>query len=653
MTVTTSAAVFEKAFNAHQEGRLDAAAAGYEETVLLEPGHADAFHMLGVLRMQQGDPVEGSRLIRESIRLRPGEARAHSNLASALLAASRFDEAIESARRATELAPDSADAWGNLGTALSRRNRFPEAIAPFRRALALHPGRAGLHSALGHALGMLEQFDDALGSHRKAIELAPGNPGYRNNMALTLRKAGLTAEAEAMLRAIVEGGNTDPDYFASLANLLRKQGKMVEAIAAMERANESVGDAKIARHLTFLRNYVDIITVEGQLQKAREDARVLTDGVERLRPAVVDRSPSRRLKVGLVSSDLRQHAVALFLLGVLRELDEDEVELFAYSGKDNGDPINLAFRGVIRNWRGTESLTDSELADQVRRDRIDILVDLSGPTGGGRLRTFAHKPAPIALIWLGYSGTSGHDAIDYILGDALVLPEGLEQSVERPWRLPDAYLCFSPTEAPPPVTSLPALANGFITFGSFNNLNKVSGATLDAWAAILGAVPNSRLQIKAHQGSVGPQPVIDGLVQRGVASQRISTLDWVSGWCAHLPLYGRFDIGLDPFPYNGTTTTCESLLMGVPVVTLRGDRFISRVGATLMHTVGLDDWVADNVEDYVGLATRRASDLGQLSELRSGLRGRLLASPLADTRRFARNLEAALRQMWLGYCATA
>ncbi|MBN9317523.1 MAG: tetratricopeptide repeat protein [Devosia sp.] len=651
--MTTAAAAFEQAFAAHQQGRLDAAAAGYEAVIGLEPGHGEALHMLGVVRMQQGDPVEGARLIGQAVRLRPDDARARSNLASALVAASRFDEAIEVARRATELAPASVDAWGNLGTALSRRDRYPEAIEPFRRALALQPGRAGLHSGLGHALGMVGRYEEALESHRKAIELAPGKAGYRNNMALTLRSAGLTAEAEAMLRAIVEDGNTDPDYFAALASLLRKQGKIVEAISAMEQANASAMNPELAGRLAFLRNYVDSTTIESQLEQARQHARAATAGIQRFAAADADRDPSRRLRVGLVSSDLRQHAVALFLLGVLRELDPAQVELFAYSGTDTGDPVNQAFQALIRNWRGTSSLTDRELAEQVRRDRIDILIDLSGPTAGGRLKAFAYKPAPVALIWLGYSGTSGHEAIDYILGDAIVLPDRVVQSVEQPWRLPDAYLCFSPTQAPPPVGPLPARANGYVTFGSFNNLNKLSSATLDAWAAVLDAVPDSRLQIKAHQGVVGPQPAIDGLVQRGVAADRIATLEWVDGWCRHLPLYDRFDIGLDPFPYNGTTTTCESLLMGVPVVTLKGDRFISRVGASLMHTVGLDDWIAETVGDYVALAVKRAADLEQLAQVRTGLRTRLQASPLGDTRRFARNFEAALRQMWIRHCTTA
>jgi predicted O-linked N-acetylglucosamine transferase (SPINDLY family) len=377
-----------------------------------------------------------------------------------------------------------------------------------------------------------------------------------------------------------------------------------------------------------------------------------TAGIERMPALTVDRNPDRRLKIGLVSSDFRHHAVALFLLGVVRQIDAREVELFAYSGKDSGDPVNAAFKQTIRNWRGTSSLTDAELAELVRRDGIDILIDMSGPTAGGRLGVFARKPAPVSAIWLGYSGTTGHEAVDYIIGDAEVLPEGLVQSSEQPWRLPDAYLCFQPTEEPPPVAPLPALTNGHMTFGSFNNLNKVSDATIETWAAVLKAVPDSRLILKGHEGSASAgDTIVNALVQRGVAADRIGMLAWVPGWCSHLPLYGQVDIGLDPFPYNGTTTTCESLLMGVPVVTLRGDRFISRVGATLMHNIGLDDWIADSLADYVELAVSKAQALDELGTLRGGLRQQFLSSPLCDTRRFARNFEVALRGMWRRYCA--
>jgi protein O-GlcNAc transferase len=650
--VTTAAHAYEQAFAAHQRGKLDDAVAGYEEAIGVDPEHADALHMLGVAHMQKGDPGQAAKLIRRAIRVRPDDARAHSNLASALIAASRFDEAIEIARRATELDPGSADAWGNFGTALIRRNRYSEAIEPLRQALALQPGRAGLHSALGAALGVLRDYEPALESHRRAIELAPDRPQYRNNMALTLRKAGLTGEAEAMLRAIVDEGNTDPDYFASLAEMLRKGGKLAEAVDVLKQIQATDARAAIDRRLTFLQNYADGTTVAEQLEAARQAAARRTSEVERLPELAVDQNPARRLRVGLVSSDLRQHAVALFLLGVVQHIDASEIELFAYSGADSGDDVNRTFRQVIRNWRGTSSLTDAELANVIQSDGIDILLDMSGPTGGGRLGVFARKPAPVSAIWLGYSGTTGHEAVDYIIGDAEVLPEGLVQSTERPWRLPDAFLCFQPTEEPPPVNALPALSNGYVTFGSFNNLSKVSDATMETWAAVLEAVPDSRLVLKGQQGSdAAGDTIIDGLVQRGVARDRIGMLEWVPGWCEHLPLYDKVDIGLDPFPYNGTTTTCESLLMGVPVVTLRGDRFISRVGATLMHNIGLDDWIADSVVDYVELAVTKAQDLETLGTLRAELRQQFLSSPLCDTRRFARNFEAALRGMWRRYCA--
>jgi len=652
----TAADLFDAAFTAHQQGDLDAAAAGYDKALATDPSHAKALHMRGVVYLQRGEKEQAVELIRRSLAVDPTDASAYGNLASALLATKRTDEAVEAARAGVRLKPDGADIWANLGTALSRRDSYPDALEAFQRALSLQPKRAGLHSAIGTCLGRLERYEEALISHRDAIALAPERPEYRSNMAATLRLMKLYEDAEVELRAAIAGGIDDSDLKASLGLLLYTRGKTADAVKTLEQASRQHGPSRLDEKLTFLKNYVADNSVEAQLAQAIRAATELAQGVAQYDAYSNLPDPDRRIRLGLVSSDFRQHAVGLFLLNALRAIGPGLVEMFAYSGHDSEDAFAVAFRSFIPHWRSTKGWSDRDIGERIRADRIDILVDLSGPTAGGRPAVFAMKPAPVSFGWLGYSGTTGLDRIDYVLGDAEVLPNGLNQLAEQPWRLPDAYLCFSPQPQAPDVAPSPALGNGFVTFGSLNNTSKISDATLDTWARILEAVPDSRLQLKAREKDTtgeSKRQLGDEFARRGIAAERIVVVDWVEGWLQHLPLYHRVDIGLDPFPYNGTTTTCESLHMGVPVMALRGDRFISRVSASILHTAGFDDWIAEDLEAYVEKAVRLARDIPALGRLRQTVRPQFMASPMCDAPRFARNFEAALRAMWRKWCEGA
>jgi predicted O-linked N-acetylglucosamine transferase (SPINDLY family) len=572
---------------------------------------------------------------------------------SALLAAKRIDEAVEAGRKGVTLNPEAADVWANLGTALARRDSYPQALEAYQRAAALQPDRAGVHSAIGSCLGRLERYDEALLSHRRAIALAPDRPEYRNNLSATLRRMELYGDAEVELQAAVAGGLDDSELKASLGLLLYKRGKTADAVKALAEASRQHGPSELDPKLTFLKNYVSGNSIDEQLAQAVRGAEQVAHGVRAYADYGNRPDPDRRIRLGLVSSDFRQHAVGLFLMNTLRALDPGHVEIYAYSGRDSGDSFQSSFRSFISNWRSTSEWSDARLAEQIRADAIDILVDLSGPTAGGRLAVFAMKPAPVSFGWLGYSGTTGLARIDYVVGDAEVLPSGLTQLAEKPWLMPDAYLCFSPQPEAPEVAPQPALTNGFITFGSLNNTSKLSEATLDTWARILTAVPDSRLLLKARSKNSTHEDrrqFAEEFSRRGIPVERIDVVDWVAGWLQHLPLYRRIDIALDPFPYNGTTTTCEALHMGVPVLALRGDRFISRVSASILRTTGLDGWVADDLDAYVGKAAAFASDIPGLVRLRQTIRPQFMASPMCDASRFAGNFDAALRGMWRRWC---
>jgi predicted O-linked N-acetylglucosamine transferase (SPINDLY family) len=368
-----------------------------------------------------------------------------------------------------------------------------------------------------------------------------------------------------------------------------------------------------------------------------------------------ERNGERRLRVGYVSPDFRQHSVAYFLEPLLRSHDRNAIEVFCYAEVNWPDATTKRFQGLADHWVTTVGMSDEALVERIRRDRIDILVDLAGHTAKNRLPVFANKPAPVQVTWLGYPSTTGLAAIDYRLVDTVTDPEaeGGAFSCETLVRLPAGFLCYGPPQDAPAPAARPHLSIDTLTFGSFNNASKLSASTIEAWARLLVRLPAARLLLKGKPFAcaVTRASFLERLLRSGVAKDRVELLGWLPDE-SHLALYDRIDIALDPFPYNGTTTTCEALWMGVPVVTLRGDRHAGRVGASLLTQIGLTDLIADSVEAYVETAAALADDPARLAELGQSLRPRMAASPLCDATAFARKIEAAYRTMWQRWCAT-
>ncbi len=363
-----------------------------------------------------------------------------------------------------------------------------------------------------------------------------------------------------------------------------------------------------------------------------------------------------------MSPNLFRHSVAHFLLPVLRAHDRQHVEVFCYSNSIIVDDTTRALQAASEQWRTILGASDEEVAAQIRADSIDILVDLAGHTGDGRLLTFARRPAPIQVAWLGYPQTTGLSAMDYRLSDAVVEPPGEADglSAETIVRLPRGFHCFGrPGESGPgddcdgdalEVGPLPALANGFVTFGSFNTVQKMPPSLVAMWAQVLHRVPGSRLLLKSLPDAVIADRYQDLFAGQGIDPERIEFLHWTPSRPEHLRLYNRMDVALDTFPYHGTTTTCEALWMGVPVLSLCGDAHVSRVGASLLTQVSLAEWIADDADSYVEKAARHAADLSGLARLRARLRGTMRGSALCDAPRFTRDLEAAYRTMWRAWC---
>jgi protein O-GlcNAc transferase len=540
-----------------------------------------------------------------------------------------------------------------LGRVLIDMRDYAAAAVRLARAVQIRADAVNCRD-LAMALLRLGRLEDAEKSAQAAIAIGPETSGLYMLLAeIQMAGVGVQRAVAAAEKAVeLDPASGPPMELLGMAQLAA--GHAEAGIATLERAIDLSADLLGGKSaLLFARNYDPTWSGEDLARKAS----ALMRPVEAKNPArrrhanLVD--PQRRLRVGFISAELKNAPVARFLMTMLPALDRQRLELFAYSVSEPEDDYSRQLRTSFASWRQVRSHSDAEIERLILDDQIDVLVDLQGHTGRPRCSVLAAKPAPVSFVWLGYSGTTGLTAIDYVLGDRLVTPPGSDaQFSETIWRMPDSYLCFSPPNDAPPVAPLPALKHGYVTFGSFNNTMKLSDPTLALWARLLAAVPNSRLLLKNRfldQAEVAAK-VGKTLAAAGADLGRVDLVGHFDDQAGHLGAYGRIDIALDPFPYNGTTTSCEALWMGVPTLTVAGDRFLSRVGESLLNTVGLPDWVAADGDDFVAKAVRMSSDVARLAELRQSLRGRMAASPLCDAPRFAENFEAALRSMWAKWC---
>ena len=604
-------------------GRLDEAVARYHRALVIKPDFAEAHNNLGNALKDLGRLDDAVACYRRALAIKPDFADAHSNLGSAFRDIARLDDAVACYRRALAIRPDFAEAHNNLGNALKDLGRPDEAVASYRRALAIKPDYADAHSNLGNVLKDLGRLDDAMDSCRRALAIRPNFAEAHNNLGNALTALGRLVEAMASYRRALE---INPDLIEAHSNLLFTHNYLSDQSPEISLSEARAYGALVARHA---RPYAEWNNVP---------------------------DPDRRLRVGWVSGDLGNHPVGYFVEGVLVALAADasgRLELFAYPSAARADSLTERIKACCHGWHSAVGLSDERLAERIRNDGIDILIDLSGHTAHNRLPMFAWKPAPVQVSWLGYFATTGVAEIDYLIADPWTLPDAEEiYFTEKIWRLPETRLCFTAPDVNVPVSPLPALANGYVTFGCFNNLIKMNDAVVALWARVLQAVEGSRLFLKAKQldeASVR-QGIIDRFAIHGIDGGRL-ILEGKSPRAQYLAAYNRVDIGLDPFPFTGGTTSAESLWMGVPVLTLAGNRFVSRQGVGLMANAGLSDWIAADADDYVARAVLYAGDPQRLSGLRDGLRQQVLDSPIFDAPRFARHFEAALRDMWTQWCA--
>lgn len=616
---------FAAALAEHEGGRLAAAEAGYRAVLAREPGHPQA----------------------------------NNNLAVLLRRARRWEEAAFCLRTAVAGWPEDAGVRCNLACTLGDQGHVAEAMAAIRVALALCPEAPGSWFNAGNLLKSAQNRESAKAAYRRAIRLNPDMGEALSNLGDAQREDGALTQAVDSYLAAIRARPDLPQPFVNLGEALKDQGRITEAIGILQKGLEHHPDMALMRsNLLFTLHYSAWVPPEviarAHTHWNERHARPLYDGAKRF---ANDRDPGRRLRVGYVSADFCHHACASFIEPLLREHDRGAVEVLCYATSPRRDEVTLRMETLAAGWRSLADLDDAAAAALVEQDRVDVLVDLAGHTAGGRPLLFARRPAPVQVTWLGYPDTTGMPVVDCRLTDAIADPPGETDGwhAERLVRLPHCFLAFQPPPGAGPVGELPALANGFVTFGSFNSRAKVTPEVVRVWSALLTRVPSARLLLKSggFEDVAVRSAIRHDFARRGVRPERIELLTPTGTVAEHLRAYDRLDVALDPFPYNGTTTTCEALWMGVPVVTLAGRHHVARVGASLLAGCGLEELICRDEAGYVEAAAALAGSLGRLAGLRRGMRARLEGSALLDHRGFAWSVEEAYRAMWRDWTSRA
>lgn len=671
-----------------RSNEIDAAIVAFSRALELKSDFAQARYNLGQARRSQGNHAQALADFREAISLEPSNPDFHNDLGLTLRDIGQFDESLAAFHQSISLRPDHAETYVNLGNTLRACGRLDEAIVAYQRAIHLKPGLSAAYSNLGVVLDESGQASQAAGALQRAIDLNPGNALAHHNLANILYRMAEPIAAIGMYERAISLSANYAESYAGLALALREIGKMDQAVSTCQKAISLKPDLAEAR--TILGNiYMDTACIDDAIscygeaialnpadvkahsnllfamhfhpncdgqaiyeEHRKWNQRFAAGFGNSIIPHMNDRSPERRLRIGYVSPDFRNHPVGRFILPLMSNHNESQVELFAYSLTTAADSLTQQIRARAHHWRELAGTSDDQTAGIIRNDKIDVLVDLAMHTNNNRLLIFARKPAPVQFTYLAYCSTTGLGAIDYRLSDPHLDPHDADDAIysEQTVRLPSTYWCYEPaTNAP--VSALPIQKNTHLTFGCLNNFSKVTSEWVGACGKILQIVPHGRLILNAPEGSCRDR--IAQLLQKyDIDPKRIKFTGRLP-YDQYLQLFSEIDVCLDTFPFGGGTTTCDSLWMGVPVVTLRGRTAVGRGGASILSNLGLTDFIASDLGHFVQIAVRSANDIEGLGKLRRTIRERMQGAPLMNSRIFAQSLEAAYRETWVKWCGSS
>jgi predicted O-linked N-acetylglucosamine transferase (SPINDLY family) len=630
-------------------GQLHEAVLSYKNAIKINPDNTDAYNNLGVVQKELGDIVKAEDYYRTAISIDPESVVAYNNLGILLKDTGRTHEAESCYTRALQISQLNSVTHNNLAILLRQLGRFVDSEVCCRNAIKITPNYVDGHNNLGLALSGQSRFDEAVSAFEQALQYDSNNISVLSNFSVTLNTLGqLTRSEECLKKALL----LSPNFINAYTNLSINyvaQGRVEEAVNLCIKILQIHPDNFEAQsNLLFSMNYSNTYNQEACLEKARQYGALVATKIEAPFTSWQHDVNANRLRVGLVSGDLCQHVVAHFLENFLQHVDPSCIELIAYPTTQQEDEMTERLKPYFSSWKSLVGHTDQAAAKLIHEDGLHILLDLSGHSAGNRLPIFSWKPAPLQASWLGYFATTGLLAMDYVIADEVGVPLANQcQFVERIKYLPETRLCFTAPDADVAVSLLPAITNKFITFGCFQNMAKVGDEVLDLWTEVLTALPSARLrwQCKAFNDVSIAKDLKQRFSRRDIDSNRIDLVGSLKR-DAYLEAHHQVDMILDTFPFNGGTTTCEALWMGVPTLTLIGNTLISRQGASILTAAGLPDWVAKNKEDFVSKVLAFCGDLDQLAQLRAGQRDQVLGSPLFDGPRFSRNMENLLWGMW-------
>ena len=652
-------AVFEAAQHHLERGDWDACRLLCEEILRREPAHAGALHCLGLVLAKGGDAERAAAILEKAVAIRPDDLSGRHSLGVAYGLAGRWQEAAAAFRTCLAFDPTRVESRSSYASALLECGRLEEALAEVRHALREAPESAFLHRTMGRVFAAMGRPAEAALSLQQCLLLGPDNPNSLEIAGDFFGKSGeesLSAELFARLSELLPDS---PAAWSRSAAAYMAMGVLEPAVGALRKALAiEPGNRRVHSALLYLSIMDPSQNGEDLLAAHREWQTVFT-APTRSKPFANSAEPERRIRLGILSGEFSSGSIDFFLPPILRHHDRVNIELVAYSAGGNRDCGIQRYKQLFHHWRDVSDLTDGEVEETIRGDRIDILLDVSGHLPQMRLGVFARRAAPIQIAYPRYPCTTGLAAMDYRITDHWADPAGLTEShyCEKLLRIPSGYLVYGPPDDAPAVAELPARANRYITFGFFQPPLKLNPGVFDALAATMLLVPESRILFHYTIGDFdrparsARQRIEKAMDERGIDPARLAFRGPLP-FRDHLALISQTDVALDAFPFSGQTNTCECLWMGVPVVTLAGARFSARVSAAILSRAGLGDWVAATDSEYAEIASRQSLNLPALLELRRTLRKRFAASPVLDGARVARELEAVYRQVWRVWCGS-
>ena len=635
---------------------IQAARDCFQIAISLDSEYAEAHHNLGILYRAEKRLDLARYHICLAIEINPEESDYWHSLGCCYLDLSIADKAVRCFERAIGLDPTSARAYNNLGLAHRLLQNREEAEFAFHRAAELSPDFAEVYCNIGVRLFEQQKYDDALEHFQEAIRLKPELADAYFYKGLTLSKQSRTQDAiDSYLLAIERKPNFAAAY-QSLGGAYLEQCRLDEALENYRKALEvAPGFAAAMSCILMASHYSEKFDpVETFIEHQKWGISYQSQYQSHWRPYANSRTTQRPLKIGYLSGDFRLHSVHFFMSSIYDCHNQEKFQIYCYSNVDQPDTVTEQLSKWATGWRDIHKLSDEKAAKLIREDQIDILVDLSGHTGGTRVHLMALRPAPVQVTYLGYPDTTGMTVVDYRITDSFADPYDVTDSLhtEKLIRMPHSFLCYKPSREAPEIVDPPVVRNGFITFGCCNNPSKITPRVIKLWADVLKAVPHSVLRLKnqRYRDESTRKLFLERIGRHGIPEERVKLEYDRQGFAEHYAAYGEVDIALDPFPYNGTTTTCETLWMGVPVITLEGLAHVSRVGVSILRTVDLPELIAQTEQDYIRIASRLSEDIDLLVWIRRTMRERLSQSPLLNGKTFTAFLEKAYILMWEQYC---